>query len=374
MINRLSSSDTKKLLTAHAIMGFIQFALGFSVALLKQDFGISRVLASTHNICWAFSVILISIMAPKYIYRIPPHQTLRFGWVLTMIGIFGFCLGRSLWVTVPFFSLAAVGATLFNNTNSGVLGSTPRSALKMMFRSSGLGTFCGALLPTSMGVLIRNGIEWRISLIVAAIIFGLTSLWIIPKIAILDIHSKHDKIATWGRSFVLLVLFGFLTTWLEVSTVVWSIDLMRDRGANLSVAVIIASTLGYMIGVVRVLISWLPKIPHNIVWRISSLSIVAGIILISFSNSQNSTFVGLFITALGVGSVAPIALTCSVTSDKSVDHGVATFTIGMGAALGLAPLSMAWLSENYGFSQAYFSIIIILLIANIIYPKVVKNF
>ena len=84
-----------------------------------------------------------------------------------MIGTVGYCAGGSLWVTIPFFSIAAVGTTLFNNSNSGVLGSNPSSALKMMFRSSGLGTFCGAFLPTSMGLLISNGIERRISIILA---------------------------------------------------------------------------------------------------------------------------------------------------------------------------------------------------------------
>ena len=52
-----------------------------------------------------------------------------------MIGTVGYCAGGSLWVTIPFFSIAAVGTTLFNNSNSGVLGSNPSSALKMMFRS-----------------------------------------------------------------------------------------------------------------------------------------------------------------------------------------------------------------------------------------------
>jgi len=371
--DRLSKSDTKKLLIVHSFMGFIQFGLGFSVALLKQDFGITRVLASSHNLCWALSVILISIWAPKYICKIPPQKTLRLGWTLMMVGIYGFCFGDSIWVTVPFFGLAAVGATLFNNTNSGVLGSTPSSALKMMFRSSGLGTFCGAFLPTSMGVLIREGIEWRISILVATSIFGVVSLLIIPKIAVADIQGEPNKVIHWSNSFILLVFLGFLTTWLEVGAVVWSVELLFDRGANRSSAVIFASGIWYVIGLWRVLISSLSKIPTNLVWRFSSACIVIGVLIISISHDYKFAFIGLFITALGVGSKTPISLTCSVTSNQSVDHGVATFTIGMGAALGLAPWAMAWISESYGFSHAYFSLIIILLITNIIYSKVTKT-
>lgn len=373
-MSRLSKLDTKKLLIAHGIMGFIQFALGFSVALLKQDFEISRVLASTHNLCWAVSVISVSIWIPKYIYTVSPHKTLRLGWVLVIIGTVGYCAGRSLWLTIPFFSIAAVGATLFNNTNSGVLGSNPSSALKMMFRSSGLSTFCGAFLPTSMGLLIRNGIEWRISIVIATIIFGLTTLLIIPKIAVLDLQGNHNKIIKFSKSFILLVLFGFFTTWLEVSTVVWSIDLMLERGASKSSAVIFASAIWYLIGFYRILISLLTVIRLNLIWIISSAFIVIGIFIIGGLNSYKFTFVGLCITALGVALVTPVSLACSVTSDQSVDHGVATFTIGMGAALGLAPLTMAWISQSYGFSQAYFSMIIILLVSNIIFLKVKKNF
>ena len=78
-----------RLITVHGMMGFIQYAIGFSVPLIKRDLEISRVLASLHNIGWALAVITLSILIPRHIHKYPPHRLLRFGWILTIIGIFG---------------------------------------------------------------------------------------------------------------------------------------------------------------------------------------------------------------------------------------------------------------------------------------------
>lgn len=362
-----------RLITVHGMMGFIQYAIGFSVPLLKRDFEISRVLASMHNIGWAIAVITLSIVIPRHIHKFSPHHLLRLGWLLIVIGIYGFCLGQTLWITVPSFTLAAVGATIFNNTNSATLGAHSGTAVKMMLRTTGIGGFFGAISPTVIGVFTRNGIQWRYTIMVATFILAVIAFKLIPQIAKREVNLDQKQKIHWDKSFLILVFFGFLTIWLEVGLTSWSLDLLIDRGMVVRNAVLIVTSVGYFISVSRIFFSFLAHISITFMWSFSMLLMLAGLIIIVASNSPVLSLVGLLIAGFGVGPLGGIALARSAASEQGADVGVASFAIGMGPALGLAPWVMGGMSEKLGFSLAYSFIILILIVASAVYVYVEKN-
>lgn len=362
-----------RLIAVHGMMGFIQYAIGFSVPLLKRDLGISRVLASVHNLGWALAVVTLSIVIPRHIHKFYPHLLLRLGWILTMLGIFGFCLGRTLWITVPAFTLAAVGATIFNNTNSATLGAHSGTAVKMMLRTTGIGGFFGSVSPTVIGIFTRGGIEWRYTIMVTTVILGIISFKLIPEIEKRQNSVEQTRKIIWDKSFIILVFFGFLTIWLEVGLTSWSLDLLIDRGMVVRNAVLVVTIVGYFISTSRIVFSFFSHISIAFMWTFSAILMLSGLLVIILSNSPILSLCGLLIAGFGVGPLGGIALARSAASVQGSDVGVASFAIGMGPALGLAPWVMGGMSEKLGFSIAYSFIIVILVIASGVYLYVEKN-
>lgn len=100
---------------------------------------------------------------------------------------------------------------------------------------------------------------------------------------------------------------------------------------------------------------------------------LTGLIIVVVSTSPTFSLLGLLIAGFGVGPLGGIALARSAASEQGSDIGVASFAIGMGPALGLAPWVMGGMSEILGFSLAYSFLIVILALASVVYLYVEKN-
>lgn len=103
------------------------------------------------------------------------------------------------------------------------------------------------------------------------------------------------------------------------------------------------------------------------------LLMLTGLLTIILSNSSSLSLLGLLIAGFGVGPLGGIALARSAASVQGADVGVASFAIGMGPALGLAPWVMGGMSEKLGFALAYSFIIVVLIIATAVYLHVEKH-
>jgi MFS family permease len=97
------------------------------------------------------------------------------------------------------------------------------------------------------------------------------------------------------------------------------------------------------------------------------------LVMIIVTRTPTLTFVGLLIAGFGLGPFNAIALARSAASEQGPDAGIASFAIGMGPALGIAPWIMGWMSESIGFEWAYGFILIILALSSYIYIYVDKN-
>lgn len=361
-----------RLLALHGMMGFVQYAVAFSVPLLRRDLHISRVEASMHNVGWALAVTTISFTLPKFTQRFSPRNMLQAGWSLCILGIISFCLGESLLVTIPAFTIAAIGATIFSNTNSAILGSHSPTALKMMLRTTGIGGLLGALSPTVIGLFASKGVSWSVTVGVSTVVIGIVALISIPAIPLREENAEYQLRIRWDSTFISLVCFGFLTIWLECGTVAWALDLLVDRGQELKTAVIFVTAVGYFIAISRILFSFYPNIKTSTLWNYSAIFMGGSLICIIATQSYTTSLIALICAGFGVGPLVGIALAKSAQSSQGPDVGIASFALGMGPALGIAPWVMGGVSERWGFSAAYSLILLFLLIATLLFYRLEK--
>lgn len=358
-------------------MGFLMYGMGYSVPLLKRDMGISRSLASIHNIGFALTITLISFAAPKLIQRYSPRMVMGAGWVITIIGLVAFATGRSLWITVPAMSLTGIGATLFNNTNAATLGHASGMSMKVMLRQTGIATASGAFAPSIIGTLIRFGITWRITLGVFALFFGLIAIKILPHIPERPPVHLKDGERHWDRSLLIMVAFGFSATILETASGAWALDLLISRDVAVGSAVLLVALFSYGIAASRLGFSLTSRVSANRVWVISFLLALIGLLTVITFHSSFMTVIGLVIAALGIGPIGALALMRAALSHKGADAGIAANVIGAGPAIGFGPWIMGWASDKSGFSWAYCIPLVMLFIATVLYlmttPRVPKG-
>jgi predicted MFS family arabinose efflux permease len=363
----LSRSGRIRLLILAGVMGFLMYGMGFCIPLLKHDLGISRAVASLHNIFFAISIIGISFVIPRLIAKHSPREVMRAGWAITFVSLMAYCLSRSLWITIPAMALAGIGATLFNNTNAVTLGASGGMSTQIMMRQTGVSTLSGAVAPSIISILIQSGIPRQATLGSLAFIGCVTALTILPAMPNRSPSIKKKGEKHWDKSLYILLFLGFSAASLEGGAASWALDLMISRNVELALATLLVTAFSYGIGTSRMILSFTHNISMNQIWAGAASMASVGFVLIIVTDSSALTLMGLIIVALGIGPLTAIALARSVVSPKGADEGLVANVVGAGLSIGIAPWVMGIVSDSYGFSIAYMFPLVMLGVATFFY-------
>jgi MFS family permease len=369
----LSSQLVHRLVTLNAMSSYLMGSIGFSIQLIKPDFELTRVVASWHNIGWACALVFISLILLGHGHRRPAHQTIRFGWVLMILGSLAYCLSPNIFFSVPAVILTASGSVVAGNTATAILGAHSKTAMKNMFRSTGVGLFMASVSPTVIGVTTQVEIPWRITVASTAVLIGLVALKIVPELEARPAPALQESKIVWNNTMIAILIFAFLTITMEVSLSAWAVDLLTERGSEVKTSVLFATIAPYFVALSRIYLSTKDEFNLNRIWRFSFVAIASGVLLVIFANSPTLTLAGLIIAAAGIGPCASIAIANASSTAQGSDRGIAAFVIGMGISNGASPWIMGFVSENFGFAAAYGVIFLVLILTTLTFIWVMKN-
>ena len=373
MPQALAPSLVHRLVTLNAMSSYLMGSIGFSIQLIKRDFDLSRVVASWHNIGWAAALVFISLILLGHGHRRPAHQTIRFGWALMILGSLAYCLSPNIFFSVPAVVLTASGSVIAGNTTTAILGAHSKTALKNMFRSTGVGLFMASVSPTVIGITTQVEIPWRITVASTAVLIGLVALRIVPELEARPAPALQESKIVWNNTMIAILIFAFLTITMEVSLSAWAVDLLTERGSQVKTSVLFATIAPYFVALSRIYLSTKDEFNLNRIWRFSFVAIASGVLLVIFANSPTLTLAGLIIAAAGIGPCASIAIANASSTAQGSDRGIAAFVIGMGISNGASPWIMGFVSENYGFEAAYAVIFLVLILTTLTFIWVMKN-
>ena len=361
MPQALSRQLVHRLVTLNAMSSYLMGSIGFSIQLIKPDFELTRVVASWHNIGWACALVFISLILLGHGHRRPAHQTIRFGWVLMILGSLAYCLSPNIFFSVPAVILTASGSVVAGNTATAILGAHSKTAMKNMFRSTGVGLFMASVSPTVIGLTTQVEIPWRITVSSTAVLIGLVALKIVPELEARPAPALQESKIVWNNTMIAILIFAFLTITMEVSLSAWAVDLLTERGSEVKTSVLFATIAPYFVALSRIYLSTKDEFNLNRIWRFSFVAIASGVLLVIFANSPTLTLAGLIIAAAGIGPCASIAIANASSTAQGSDRGIAAFVIGMGISNGASPWIMGFVSENFGFAAAYGVVLLALL-------------
>ncbi len=373
MGHALPSKMVHRLVTLNAMSSFLMGSLGFSIQLIKRDFDLTRVVASWHNIGWAAALVFISFILLGHGHRRPAHQTIRFGWALLILGSLLYCISPNIYFSVPAVILTASGSVIAGNTTTAILGAHSKTALKNMFRSTGVGLFMASVSPTVIGVTTQADIPWRATVATTAVLIGLVALKIVPELEARPEPDHADSKIVWDGAMIAILIFAFMTITMEVSLSAWAVDLLNERGAEVKASVLFATIAPYFVALTRIYLSTKDEFNLHRIWRFSFAAIASGILLVIFATSPTLTLAGLIIAAVGIGPCASIAIANASSTAQGSDRGIAVFVIGMGVSNGASPWIMGFVSENFGFAAAYGVILLALIAATYFFAVINKK-
>jgi MFS family permease len=369
----LSRQLVHRLVTLNAMSSYLMGSIGFSIQLVKPDFELTRVVASWHNIGWAAALVFVSLILLGHGHRRPAHQTIRFGWALMILGSLAYCLSPNIFFSVPAVILTASGSVIAGNTAAAILGAHSKTAMKNMFRSTGVGLFMASVSPTVIGITTQVEIPWRVTVATTAVLIGLVALRIVPELEARPAPALQESKIVWNNTMIAILIFAFLTITMEVSLSAWAVDLLTERGSQVKTSVLFATIAPYFVALSRIYLSTKDEFNLNRIWRFSFVAIASGVLLVIFANSPTLTLAGLIIAAAGIGPCASIAIANASSTAQGSDRGIAAFVIGMGISNGASPWIMGFVSENYGFEAAYAVIFLVLILTTLTFIWVMKN-
>jgi len=369
----LAPKLVRRLILMNALTSFLMGSMGFSIQLIKLDFELTRVTASWHNIGWAAAMVLTSILMLRVGSHRPMHKRMRSGWLVLIIGSVLYCLSPNIFFSVPAVALTSAGAVIVFNTAGAILGAHSKTALKNMFRTTGVGLFMGSVSPTLIGVTTQIDIPWRLTMASTAIVIGIVAIYLIPEVDARPEQSVEKQKIIWNSSMLATLAFSFLTIMMEIGLSAWAVDLLIERGAQVKTSVLVATIAPYFVASVRIYLSY--KKSHNLnrIWIFTFVSVTVGVGLIILTSSPTLTLIGLIVAAIGIGPGASIAMANASASDQGPDRGVAVFVMGMGLSNGASPWVMGFVSENWGFEAAYVVILVALVISTYLFVKITRK-
>jgi MFS family permease len=281
-----------------------------------------------------------------------------------------YCLSPNIFFSVPAVLLTASGSVIAGNTTTAILGAHSKTALKNMFRSTGIGLFMASVSPTIIGITTQVEIPWRATVATTAVLIGIVALKIVPELDARPERELHDIKIIWNNTMIAILIFAFLTITMEVSLSAWAVDLLTERGSQVKTAVLFATIAPYFVALARIYLS--TKDEHNLrrIWQFSFVAISSGVVLVIFSHSPTLTLAGLIIAAAGIGPCASIAIANASSTAQGSDRGIAAFVMGMGISNGTSPWIMGFVSENFGFAAAYGVILIALALSTLLFVKI----
>lgn len=353
-------------------MGFLMYGLGYSVQLVRRDLQISRALASVHQLTFAALLMISSIYLTRIISRYSPTIAMRSGWAVVIVGVCIYTWGPNIWVSVTGYSVCAIGATLFNNTNAATLGQVKGSSLPLMLRTTGIATATGAFAPTIIGALVGRGISWRLVMIIFVFIVGLVAMRAVPTVPDrFPSVSGDDKF--FDKEFVLMLGLGLAASFLEVGAGAWALDLLISRNIGNASALVLATVFSFGIAASRLSMSIRTQWGATKMWMYSTIVAAVGLVIVIFTANGVVTVCGLIVASIGIGPLGGVALAFASDSPKGADHGISANVIGAALAIGLGPLVVGVVSDGYGFSWAYSISAIMLAVATGFFLVVQKD-
>ena len=357
-----------------SLFAFFLYGFGATQALLRDEQGTSRTIASLHAIVFAAANVVAGLLIPRLMERWGRGRVIRYAVIVTSLGIAVYTAPFGLPASLIGTALVSCGGvSLVATANAFILDYQGSAGPAALTQANALAALFGFLVPLIIGLTTALAWGWRTGLwglIVALLVTELlrSRQPSTPRLQLAQ-APRPQRPTTAGRSgndhspmprrfwWSLGVVGLLLAT--EFTLTLWSADLLRERaglGPAAAAASLAAVTGGMFCG--RIVGSRLAQ-----TWTVDRLLISSIVFTLSaffvawtFTNAW-VIVTALFVVGLGIAVHWPIGVSRAVASSGGkIDRASGLSSVAAGVAGGIAPFVLGALSDQIGFHLAFLTV------------------
>lgn len=347
-----------------AVFGYFLYAFNPTVALVRDEQGWSRSIASLIGAFFAAGAVIGGLAAARIVRRVGRGALLRLGSGLIVGGLVVYTAAPGLPLLLLGAFVASLGGTFaMVGTNAFLPDHHGPASPRAMTEAHGLATLVGLLGPLAVGGLVAIGLGWRAGLLASCVALVIVEIVRGRDLAVYDGPHGHPDDqpghAPRGplprRFWPALAVFACAVA-VEFSLTLWGSDLLRDRaglGEAAAAAALVTIVGGMAIGRLA---------GGPVVTRLGAERVLLGSIGVAFvgfviawlSSSPAPMLAGLLVTGVGLGLQSPLGIGRAVlATDGQVDRGAGLTSVAAGFASGIAPFALASLADALGVRTAF---------------------
>ena len=334
---------------------YLLWAAGAAIPLLRLDFGISRTLASTHNISTGLGSVLGARFAVTLL-KIFGRQILTRAMIVVMfIGILALVAGNTIWITVPACGFAAYAQTTINALSLAQISHDDQPSLRRMLIQTGIQAGVGGTAIFLISASLHADLGWRLPIYAGLFLLSPLALLIVWRVKFLDSSSSEVLHADHMKSSKLkfqVFLLGVLMSFVEIGVSFWAIDLLISRGAGVALGALGSALLAIGICAIRIGIALSNMKPQHVMVLAVAL-LLTGISSICFVQTAGATMVGLILAGCGTAPLFAASVYQISEGYPDAELRISRYMMGTSVAIGLAPFVLAIVFDNAGFIAGY---------------------
>jgi MFS family permease len=342
------------------LFSWYTYALGATLALLRDDQDTSRWVNSLHGSSAAVGGIIGGLLTARAIDRWGRGHVLRIGALLFALGLAIYSLpGVGPGVTIPgLFLVGFVGSFVLISINAFLLDHQGAAGPASLTEANAIASFTGLIGPLIVGLGAATFLGWRVGIWVIVVGFVLVEIlrgnpdqYGMPGMVA---HDPDRRRLPHRVYWTFAVIMCFLAT--EFSLVYWSADLLRERadfGPAAAAASLTSVTSGMLIG--RWYGSRLARrMSTDLILKASIVVAIVGFAIAWLSTIGWLILIGLCITGIGIGVHWPLGVARAVRASGGLtDRATAASSVAGSVAIAIAPFALGFLSEAVGFHTAF---------------------
>jgi MFS family permease len=347
-----------------SLAGWTWFLYGFAAALplLRTEQGASRTVMGLHSTMLAVGAVLAGLTTHALVRRLTRRRMALAALLAIAVGTGLLTAVRPVPATLAVALLLGIGgSTILNVLNPALLDQQGPAGPAALSEGNAVASAVGLFAPLAVGGGVALGLTWRPGLLLAC-------MSLVPAIVLLHrivpgTTAVDDRPASAaGRPPALPVVFwplglavGVLVS-VEFCVTTWSADLLMQRtplgpgAASAGVSAVIAA-----MAVGRFATGHLAlRVPLRGLLLGGIGLTVLGWVVTWLSTAATPALLGLAITGLGLSGHFPLASSLALLATPGQrDQAAGRLSLVVGAAIGVAPLTLGAMADVMGTHRAF---------------------
>jgi predicted MFS family arabinose efflux permease len=352
------------------ITSYVWFVYAFSSsqALIRDEQGTSRTIASLHVVVLSIGGIVAGLIAARLIVKLGRDRFIIFSVAGLAAGVLLYTTPGGIILTLSgsffasfFGSAIIVGAIAFLFDHQKAAG--PASVTE----ANAVAALSGAIAPIAVGVGVGIFLGWRFGLWLTLLGLLVSLLLMRNNLPAFRVPAEEQIRETLKVPFPRQFWWALGTLFILISSefilTLWSVDLLRDRGglqAGAAAATVGALTFGIFIG--RLIGSRFAEyFPVDRILSVAVLIASSGWLIVWLNTSAPIMIGGLVVSGIGCAIFWPLGLSRVVlASGGQNDRATALGAVAGASAGGVGPFALGALADGVGVHSAFLALPVLL--------------